>query len=249
MPLLHSVSRRQRLLRGRVLLVGVAVAVSGCASTSEPSLKQEETRAEDTKGSVGEVVGGIGGAAVGGVGGAAAGAVYGLRCGIAFFVCSPVGAVIGGGIGLVKGAEVGGDLGRSLAESTRTDRAPAPVKDEGPQYVGELPDSDFSRPGSLFVERHSYQMNDMRRTATLHVNLERRTEDSTKSIEADVDVDCATGSVNFVMRRTYDSSDASGQALTSGPSTKGMAPGPQLDAVKRIICGHEWNSPMLGNPF
>lgn len=248
--MLLGASRNRCLLRGRVLLVGIAMAVSGCASTGNPPEKQEATEARDEKHGVGEALGAIGGAALGGIGGAAGGALYGARCGPAFFVCAPVGAVIGAGFGLAKGAQVGAELGKSLAGSTRSGRAPRTDSDESPQvprsgkdeslqYVGELPDSEFSPPGSLFIETHRIQVDGMRRTGILLVNLEKPEEQSAKSIEADVEIDCEAGGVNFVKRRTYDYAYGSGRELTAQQSTTGMAPGPQLNAVRRIICGYE----------
>jgi len=235
---LLGASRRQCLPSSRVLLVGIAMAVGGCASTGKPAEKQEATEAREEKHGVGEALGAIGGAALGGIGGAAGGALYGARCGPAFFVCAPVGAVIGAGWGLAKGAQVGAELGKSLAGSTGSGRAQRTTDDESLQYVGELSDSEFSPPGSLFIERQRIQVDGMRRAGILLVNLEKPEEESAKSIEADVEVDCASGDVNFVTRRTYDYAYGSGRELSSQQSTTGMAPGPQLDAVRRIICDY-----------
>ena len=234
---------------------------------TETAAKSEGSAAEAAGAVGGAALGTVGGAAVGALYGLGCGFPGFIICSpVAAVGFGIAGLVKGGEAGAKFGRSVH-ESGDSSAESGDSSNATQPAADESPSYVAaekspsyiaaekslpyiaaeespsyieELPGSDFSPPGSLLVYMHRIQAvgpHDF--SGTLLVNLYEAPDGSRRSIEEDVVVACTTGAVTFVWRRTYDDWYRSGEVVTSEPSTIGIAPGPQLDAVVRKICNRE----------
>lgn len=214
-------SSHRRFLRSvflTVLAALVAVA-AGCASLSD------ETKT---------------GAAFG----AGMGMEVGVVCGpLAFFCGLPfaaVGAVVGGVAGATVSTVKDAATADSDAPTATSDCSPKRPQPKGVKFVTWLPKSDFSPSGSLLIDEDPFRDCELHIVyGTLVVNLDEPLGDSTRSIQEDIVVHCATGEVEFSWRASYDKPNASGEVVTSQPSSTAIAPGPELDAVKRGFCSSE----------
>ena len=146
--MLQAAIWQRRLPNARIVVVGLVMALSGCASTG-PSAPT--TNKETAAGAVGGALGAAGGA----VGGTAVGALYGIRCGPLFIICSPIFAVVVGVKGAVNGGEAGARAGVNLArsasatESQKSAYEPSASESKGQPMVMEsalAPESDKKAP-------------------------------------------------------------------------------------------------------
>ena len=235
MSLQTGESSHRRLVRG-VFLIALAALVAiaaGCAS------------AEHTK----EYAGG--GAAAGAGIGMGASSICGPLAIVCFVPFVAAGAVVGGVGGATVGAiQDAADTAEAAHAATPSDAAtaafdcsPKRPQPKGVKFVTWLPKSDYSPSGSLLIDEDPFRDCDSQIVyGTLVVNLDQPLGDSTRSIQEDIVVHCATGEVEFSWRASYDKPNASGKVVTSQPSSKAIAPGPELDAVKRGFCGSSSNA-------
>jgi Surface-adhesin protein E len=103
--------------------------------------------------------------------------------------------------------------------------------------VGSVDESDFSPLGKLFVDLDSIESNGKTDfAASLVVNFEVVSDTGVRSHVADIVVACATGAVTLSERRSYPEWYGVGDLIKAEPITRGIPPGPALDAAVQMIC-------------
>jgi hypothetical protein len=208
MPVPRAASRQRRLPKRRAALAVLVAVMSGCASAPQDSSPEK----------------------TGAMAGAGLGMHLGIVCGpLAIFCGIPLG-VVGGVVGLGAGATA--DLVTRASKGLDNRRKGERV------YIGKLAASDFSPAGSLQIDTDRIHDQGNRRSGTLLVDLHESHGQPVKSIEVDIDVACTSGEVTYGPRRTYDRLGGSGTVVASEMSSAGIAPGPELDAVKEVFCSH-----------
>lgn len=262
----RRLARHWRLaLRNAALTFGAVafvVASSGCA-TNPPAPDSPSNPESGARGmfaqTAGAVIGGASGAVAGAAGGALVGALLAAsRCwnidiGSVTNVCALSGAVVGAFVGAAALGKTGAKWGSEAAVQGAAPPASAPDERdispaasspriayasalEGREHIGHLPDTDFSKSGTLLVRRVQARDAYGNARGTVLVNLDESSGREVGSVEADIVVHCDTGKVYYESRRSYKAWYGGGQWMGTEPAVVGLPPGAELDAVIAAVC-------------